>query len=89
MSIDNLKNRLIIDKKLILTIRVRPQASKTEFLGFLTDDSLKIALKAVPEAGQANLALVKFLAQEFAISENQVTIVSGQRGRVKVVKLIT
>jgi len=87
MSIETLKKALNKAKTVTLTVRVRPNATKTELKGFLSDNSLKIALRAVPEAGKANQALVKFLAQEFDISQNQVTIVSGQTGRIKLVRL--
>ncbi|MGD0017539.1 MAG: DUF167 family protein [Verrucomicrobiia bacterium] len=66
----------------VLNIRVVPRASKTEVQGVL-GDALKIRLQAPPVDGKANAALVKFLADKLGIAKSNVTLLSGETGRVK------
>ena len=44
-----------------LTIKVIPRARKTEYVGRMSDGTLKIRLVAVPEDGKANAELLRFL----------------------------
>ncbi len=68
-----------------LRIKVLPKANKTEFRELMEDETLKMGVKAPPVDGKANLVLGKFLKKEFEVSE--VKVISGQRDRVKLVKL--
>lgn len=49
--------------------------------------ALKIALTAPPVDGRANQACVEFLAEFFGLPKSAVTIISGERGRTKIVRL--
>ena len=60
-----------------LSIRVVPNVSKTEIVGWMTDGCLKIRLAAPPVDGKANQALVSYLAKLFVVSRNDVTITSA------------
>ena len=79
----------ILDKKedAYLKIKVIPGAGKSCFLEALSDGTWKIALKAQPEKGKANLELVSYLAKEFKLQKNQIEIISGKTARVKLVKI--
>ena len=66
----------------VLNIRVVPRASKTEVQGML-GEALKIRLRAPPVDGKANVALVKFLADTLGIARSNITLLSGEPGRVK------
>lgn len=48
---------------------------------------LVVRVKAVPEKGKANEAVVKLLAKHFGVAKNQVRIVRGLTGRNKVVEI--
>lgn len=87
MSIDLLKQALIRDKKLVITVRIRPNASVSKVTGFLIDGSIKISLSAPAVDNKANLALVKFLAGEFGVEVKNVTIISGATARIKLVRI--
>jgi len=71
---------------LTLAVRVQPRASRSAWRGEL-DGALKIALAAPPVDGAANDELIRFLAKEFGIPRQAVTIISGQTSRQKVVAL--
>jgi uncharacterized protein (TIGR00251 family) len=70
-----------------ITIRVIPRAKKSEISQVLDDGTIKIRLTAPPVEGKANQALVRFLADVFGISSSRIEIISGLKGRKKVVLL--
>ena len=65
------------------TVRVVTRAQKNEIVGIQEDNSLKIRLTASPNEGQANDALVKFLAERLEVPENAIEIVAGRDSRDK------
>ena len=69
----------------IITIRVIPRAKKSEISQVLDDGTIKIRLTAPPVEGKANQALVRFLADVFDISPSNIEIISGVKGRKKIV----
>ncbi|WP_299181212.1 DUF167 domain-containing protein [uncultured Neptuniibacter sp.] len=71
---------------LILHCHLQPKASKDEFAG-LHGDSLKIRISAPPVDGKANSHLIKFLAKQFGVAKNAITIVKGELARKKRVKI--
>jgi uncharacterized protein len=70
-----------------IRIKVIPGAPKTEIKSTMADGTIKIAVAAAPEKGKANLALIKFLAEEFNVSKNNIKIISGVSDRIKLVKI--
>lgn len=62
---------------MLLLIKVIPRAKKTEFAGRMSDGTFKIRLKAVPEKGQANEALIKFLAKSLRVSKKEIEMMNG------------
>lgn len=71
---------------LILNCHLQPKASKDEFCG-LHGDSLKIRITAPPVDGKANAHLIKFLAKQFGVAKNEVTLIKGELARQKRVKI--
>ncbi len=70
----------------VLEILVQPRASRTRVLGE-HDGRLKIALAAPPVDGEANAALVEFLAGALGVKKVAVTILRGETGRRKTVRI--
>lgn len=81
--IDNLAN----NKEIYLKVKIIPGRAKTEFLSPMADGTLKIAVAAIPEKGEANQELIKFLASELGVRKYQVQITAGASGRDKLVKV--
>ncbi|GAB6041163.1 DUF167 family protein [Endothiovibrio diazotrophicus] len=71
---------------LILTLRIQPKASRDEVCGE-HGDAVKIRITAPPVDGKANAHLIKYLAKLFRVPKGQVTVVSGDTGRDKVVRI--
>jgi uncharacterized protein (TIGR00251 family) len=69
-----------------MEILVQPRASRTRSVGE-HDGRLKIQLAAPPVDGEANAALVAFLAEELDVRKADVAIVRGETGRRKTVRI--
>ena len=67
-------------------VRVQPRASRTEVAG-AWQDALRIRVAAPPVDGEANDALVRFLARRLGVARGAVRIVSGESGRSKRVEV--
>ena len=69
-----------------LSVRVVPRSSKEGVAGF-EGGVVRIRLNAPPVEGKANEALVRFLAKAVGVPRNRITLVTGVRGRSKVVRV--
>jgi uncharacterized protein (TIGR00251 family) len=76
-----------------LTVRVSPNARRSEFNGWTMDEKgrpvLLIKLQAPPVEGKANTELLRFLADELDCAKSQVVLQRGESSRLKVVELPT
>lgn len=74
-----------------LAIRVTPRARRDEIGGTIADADgrplLAVRLVAPPVDGAANKALIAFLADLTGLPKSAVTILSGDTGRRKIVRL--
>ncbi|MBR9702726.1 YggU family protein [Candidatus Woesearchaeota archaeon] len=67
-----------------LAIIVKPNASKTEFLGYdESREAVRISIAAPPDDGKANKELLKFLKKELG---KNCELVSGKTSRKKLVR---
>jgi uncharacterized protein (TIGR00251 family) len=69
-----------------LDVRVIPRASRPGLAG-TRDGALLVRVSAPPVDGAANAELIQVLAKALDIPKRQVTIVAGERGRLKRVKV--
>ncbi len=74
-----------------LAIRLTPRGGRDGLDGVavLADGRavLKVRVRALPQDGQANAALIALLARLLAIPPSQVTLVAGATARIKTVAL--
>lgn len=82
------KQQLKNKGELYLRIKARPGAVRTTVIEVMDDETIKIDIAAPPIKGKANQELIRFLAKEFAVLKNNVKIISGGSGRVKLVRLV-
>jgi uncharacterized protein (TIGR00251 family) len=66
----------------IITIRVIPRASQSGVAG-IRGDALLVRLNAPPVEGAANTELVEVLAAALKVPKRSVSIVAGERSRLK------
>jgi len=76
-----------VDEVITLTLHVQPGAKRSEIVG-LHGNALKIKLAAPPVDGRANEALLKFLADTFAVPMRNVELIRGGQSRHKIVTII-
>ena len=70
----------------ILDVRVIPRASRPGLAG-TRDGALLVRLSAPPVEGAANAELIQVLAKVLDVPKRQVTIVAGERSRLKRVRV--
>ena len=76
------------DRRLTITVKAIPKASKNEIVGMLEDGSLKVKITAPPEKGKANDAICEFLAREFGVAKRNVRIVRGATSHTKQAEIV-
>jgi uncharacterized protein (TIGR00251 family) len=69
-----------------LTVKITPNAKKSEIVGF-ENSILKVKIAAAPVDGKANEALVKFLAKEWKIPKTSIQFLHGESSRTKVIEV--
>jgi uncharacterized protein len=67
-----------------LRVAVTPGGAKDALAG-LSEDRLRVRLRAKAVEGQANAALTQFLASCFGLRPRQVAIVAGEKSRKKTI----
>jgi uncharacterized protein (TIGR00251 family) len=71
----------------ILTVRVIPRAGRSGPAG-VRDKAILIRLNAPPVEGASNSELIDLLADLLNVPKRDVTIVSGERSRLKRVRVV-
>jgi hypothetical protein len=76
---------------LLLSIRLTPKAAKESIGGSWQDDKgavwLQASVRAVPEKGKANAALIQRIAKRLGIAPKDITLESGDTSRLKRLRL--
>ncbi len=67
---------------LILQVRVRPRAGRDQWAGPV-EGWFQVRIAAPPVDGEANARLREFLATLFGVAKSQVTLLAGETGRDK------
>jgi uncharacterized protein (TIGR00251 family) len=74
-----------------LPIKLQPGASSDRIDGWDVDPEgrpvLKVRLRARPVDGEANAALIRFLAKALGVSKSSVELARGGQSRLKIVEI--
>ena len=87
-SADKPWRRAAADGSVILEIHVQPGARRTEVAG-VHGGAIKIQVAALPVEGKANAALIAYLARAFGVPQRAVSLLRGETGRRKLVRIDT
>ena len=68
-----------------MELKVFPKSSQEKLV--VDGDLIKAYVKAPPDKGKANKALVELLAREYKVPKSSIKIIKGQTGRNKVVEV--
>lgn len=71
----------------VLRIRVIPNASRSEIVGWMDDEVLKIKVSAPPEGGRANREVCDLLGKKLGLNRKNLRIVSGETSRNKLIEV--
>jgi uncharacterized protein (TIGR00251 family) len=82
-----LRERLARERRITITVKALPKASKDEVVGLLDDGSLKVKVTAPPDKGKANAAICELLADEFNVAKRNVRIVRGGTSHTKQIEI--
>ena len=78
-----------LDNGIILHCTVLPKSSKTQIVGpYGVPPRLKIKIAAPPVDGEANEALIVYLAKYFKIPKSHFEILSGHAGKNKDIRIV-
>ena len=76
---------------LTLRLRVTPNAGLDRIEGFETRDDgtsvLRVRVKAVPDKGKANAAVIALLAKALGVPKSAIRVTSGETARLKTVRI--
>lgn len=79
------------NNNILLHVRLTPNADKEDIFGTETDEYgqeyLKIRVRAIPEKGKANKALIRYIAKIGGIPKSKITLTSGDTQRKKILKI--
>jgi len=80
---------IFISGEIRFAVRLTPRGRRDAIDGWgkASDGSahLKVRVSAPPESGKANAALLALLAHALGIAKSQISIVSGEKARLKVI----
>lgn len=68
-----------------ITIKVMPKSSREEIVE--ENGVIKAYVKAAPDKGKANKALIELVAEHYGVKKAAVSIISGETSRNKIVEV--
>ena len=71
-----------------LAVRIIPKSSRDELFDVMEDGRIKIRLTVDTEEGQANQALIQFLAKTLNITNSRIEIIAGETKKDKLVVVL-
>ena len=81
----------ITDTSVVIAVRLTPKASVNKIEGWHKSDDdktyLKARVRALPDKGKANKALIDLLAKNLGITKNKLKLVSGSKYRLKMIEV--
>lgn len=72
---------------MLIRVKVRPRSKADEIVETMEDGTIKVRVKAIPEKGKANKAVIELLAKEYGVHKNDVEIVGGRVDQIKLIRI--
>lgn len=70
-----------------ISVKVKPNA-KTEKVEKLSDTEYTVSVKAPPQDGKANSALIALLADYFHLPKKRITLLRGTSSKQKLIEIL-
>lgn len=81
----------VVGDGIALSVRLQPKASRDAVEGIVTlsdgSVSLKARVRALPEKGEANKALIRLLAKTLGMARRDLDVTAGAKDRNKTVRI--
>jgi len=74
------------DEGLRIEVKVQPRSSRNQISG-VQDGVLKVKLTAPPVEGEANQALINFLARLLKVPRKNIVLIRGETARNKLIEI--
>ena len=74
------------NEDLILQVQIQARAHRDE-IDSVVGKRLKIRITAPPVDGRANAHLITFLAKQFGVAKSAVSLLQGEKGKTKVIRI--
>jgi uncharacterized protein (TIGR00251 family) len=74
------------DESVTFSVHVQPRASRNELCGIM-GEAIKVRLTSPPVEGAANRLCIEFFAALLHLAKSKVTIVSGEKSRLKTLRI--
>jgi len=74
------------DEGLRIEVKVQPRSSRNQISGE-QDGALKVKLTAPPVEGEANQALINFLARLLKVPRKNIVLIRGETARTKLIEI--
>lgn len=71
---------------MILTLHVKPGA-REEKIEWIDEDTAKVWVRAAPEKGKANKAVIELVSKELSVAKTCIEIVRGTTAKMKQLKI--
>ncbi len=71
---------------MMISVYIKP-GSKKDMMEWIDEDTIKVHVRAVPEKGKANDALIELLSKRLGIKKTDIEIVRGKTARIKHVRI--
>lgn len=68
-----------------INVKVMPKSSREEVVE--ENGAIKVYVKAAPDKGKANKAVIELIAEHYGVRKSDVTIVTGETARKKIVEV--
>ncbi|MGI6413820.1 MAG: DUF167 domain-containing protein [Syntrophomonadaceae bacterium] len=75
-----------VDNGIRFKVRVQPRSSKNQ-IAVDTEGALKVKLTAPPVEGEANQALIAYLAAVFRVAKRDIILAKGELSRHKIIEI--
>lgn len=70
-----------------LSVEVKPQAKKDEVLQ-ISANHLRVRTTAPAKDNQANLAMIKLVAEYLGLKKSQIIIIAGEKNKNKIIQIL-
>lgn len=82
-----LQQKLASQNSITFKVKIVPKSSRNQIVGEIEPGTVKIKIAAVAAKGKANEELIRYLSEIFEKPKKNISIISGMRSPLKIIKI--